>query len=624
MQVDLNRSDVSSPEQALDQSERRTGFTCVFLNTYYPGFLDHHYRTSPDLSSRTYREQHRSLQSACFGDSDFYSSGLREAGWEADDLIANCQPLQRAWAIENGSADSTSSLAIAVEQIRRAKPDVLYFQDLGIATSEFFSAIRTAVGLVVGQIASPIPPQAHMHGFDLIVSSFPHFVQRFRQAGIPAIYQPLAFDPRVLTRLQPAKGLQRHGGDAGVTFVGGISPAHRDRKILLEQLAARIPMEFWGYGTESLSVSSEGRQRCHGAVWGMDMFGVLGRSAITINHHIDVAERYANNMRLFEATGCGALLVTDYKDNLGDLFDVGSEVVAYRSPDECTALVQYYLAHQDEATAIARRGQARTLREHSYAARMRQTADVLERLLRRKRFRSTLPRLDPSTISYGWEPITATEISPSMTTAWQSPEIPARQRALVEQELEDMYHGKPPTVYRVLADSVRPFVRSGERVLEIGCASGYYLEALEYLLGRDIAYTGVDYSDAMVGLAKQCYPRAAFFVADGACLPFADHDFALTISSGVLLHVTDYDRHIAEAARVASRIVVLHRTPICKVRPTQHFKKRAYGVETFELRFEEQEILTLSGTLGLRLIMRQEYAAAPARDEYEVTYVFGK
>jgi len=36
-------------------------------------------------------------------------------------------------------------------------------------------------------------------------------------------------------------------------------------------------------------------------------------------------------MRLYEATGAVFLLITDQKDNLGELFEVGKEVLAYNS-----------------------------------------------------------------------------------------------------------------------------------------------------------------------------------------------------------------------------------------------------------------------------------------------------
>ena len=70
----------------------------LFINTYYPLFLDDHYRRNPDLSSSSYGDQKDALEGSCFGDSDFYSRGFGQAGWKADDLIVNCLPLQQAWA----------------------------------------------------------------------------------------------------------------------------------------------------------------------------------------------------------------------------------------------------------------------------------------------------------------------------------------------------------------------------------------------------------------------------------------------------------------------------------------------------------------------------------------------
>jgi spore maturation protein CgeB len=84
-------------------------------------------------------------------------------------------------------------------------------------------------------------------------------------------------------------------------------------------------------------------------------------------------------MRLYEATGVGTLLVTDRKDNLGDIFDVGKEVVAYGSREEAADLIHYYLAHPEEAEAIAKAGQMRTLRDHTYKKRMEELIPILDR-----------------------------------------------------------------------------------------------------------------------------------------------------------------------------------------------------------------------------------------------------
>jgi spore maturation protein CgeB len=71
-------------------------------------------------------------------------------------------------------------------------------------------------------------------------------------------------------------------------------------------------------------------------------------------------------------------LITDWKNNLGELFELGKEVVAYRSVEECAELIRHYLAHGEEREAIGRAAQARTLREHTYFHRMQEFVEIVE------------------------------------------------------------------------------------------------------------------------------------------------------------------------------------------------------------------------------------------------------
>ena len=111
------------------------------------------------------------------------------------------------------------------------------------------------------------------------------------------------------------------------------------------------------------------------------MYKILNTSLMTLNHHIDVAGDYAGNGRLFEATGTGTLLVTDWKPNLHKMFEPGKEVVAYRSAEECAEMVRYYLEHDQEREAIARAGQQRTLRDHTYYQRMQEFETIVQKYL---------------------------------------------------------------------------------------------------------------------------------------------------------------------------------------------------------------------------------------------------
>jgi spore maturation protein CgeB len=107
------------------------------------------------------------------------------------------------------------------------------------------------------------------------------------------------------------------------------------------------------------------------------MYQVLRDSRVTLNHHIGIAANYANNMRLFEATGVGTMLLTDKKQNLHDMFEPGKELVVYNSADECLEIMRYFLDHDDERESIARAGQRRTLRDHNYGIRMQELVELV-------------------------------------------------------------------------------------------------------------------------------------------------------------------------------------------------------------------------------------------------------
>jgi spore maturation protein CgeB len=47
------------------------------------------------------------------------------------------------------------------------------------------------------------------------------------------------------------------------------------------------------------------------------------------------------------------------------MFEVGREVIAYRTPQECAELMTLYLERENERRAIARAGQERTPNTHS-------------------------------------------------------------------------------------------------------------------------------------------------------------------------------------------------------------------------------------------------------------------
>jgi hypothetical protein len=117
------------------------------------------------------------------------------------------------------------------------------------------------------------------------------------------------------------------------------------------------------------TLSSRVREALQPPRFGLELFQTLQDSRITLNIHADSSPRFASNMRLFEATGVGTCLLTDWRENLSELFEPDREVLTYRDAAECAARIRWLLEHPDQRQAIARAGQARTLAQHTFAHR---------------------------------------------------------------------------------------------------------------------------------------------------------------------------------------------------------------------------------------------------------------
>jgi spore maturation protein CgeB len=367
----------------------------VVTDTVYPQFLDDHYAANPNLAQASYSEQLEALHEASFGTSDAYTHHLRELGHEALDIVVNCEPLQAAWVRENRRRGPASWLqaraggrshrdhpeAIAKAQIEAFDPDVILVHDVLSMSPDHVRRHRNQGRLLVSQTASRLPA-AYVYGaYDFLLSSFHHFVRLFREQGIDSEYFQLGFYDRVLERLVRAGVATEPAAKRPVplSFIGGLDPGVYDAAVpVLEAVAKRVPLEVWGYDEDKLAPGSPLRNRFHGGVWGIDMYRVLAESRITINRHGEIAEGQANNMRLYEATGVGALLLTEAADNLSDILEPGVEVVTYEGGEDLVAKIERYLSDDESRIEIAAAGQRRTLAEHTYRERMRELSEMLK------------------------------------------------------------------------------------------------------------------------------------------------------------------------------------------------------------------------------------------------------
>jgi spore maturation protein CgeB len=369
----------------------------LLVQSNYPGFLKYFYGNNPNWKDLSYRQLKKRWDKEQFGQANFYSKHLNCLGWKAEEIIINDFRMQSKWAKENNVKltqkpsfltnkvpDSIKNFLglqgwsknIFWEQIRKIKPDVVYMHDLSILNEKDLNQLKKVTRLVVGQIACPLPiNKKPLKKYDLIVSSFPHYVNMFKKMGIQSEYLRWCFEKSIAKEVKPKNKIY------DVVFVGGFSLHHRKGNKIFESLARKTKVDFWGYGVETLPLKSLIRANYHGEAWGREMYEIFSKAKIVVNRHIGVAEGIANNMRMFEVTGMGSLLLTDDKPNMDEFFETEKEVVTYKNEKDLARKIKFYLKHEDKREKIAKAGQKKTLSKHTYKTRMKSLSKILNKYL---------------------------------------------------------------------------------------------------------------------------------------------------------------------------------------------------------------------------------------------------
>jgi len=365
------------------------------INTDYEDFIEKDMTKNPKVKNESFEEQLQHRYDTLFGISNFYSKNLKQLGHEAIDIIINHSYIQKQWAIENNVDLDKSHFQyipyirryfkgswmekILEAQINKYKPDIIYNMAMETIGSKFFRKIKAKQKniKIIGQHAAPITPSMNdLSAYDLILSSLPNYALHFKKNGVNSEYFKLGFESELILPILKTRSIKND-----VVFIGGIGGPHSRGTMALEGVAKEIPQfKVWSLGIENTDKSSFLYKRYQGGpLFGKEMFEEIYNSKIVINRHIDIAESYANNMRLYESTGVGTLLITDQKNNLSDIFKIGEEIETYNSKEELIEKIKFYLKNEPSRTQIARAGQERTLKDHTYRKRMQELIEIINR-----------------------------------------------------------------------------------------------------------------------------------------------------------------------------------------------------------------------------------------------------
>jgi len=357
----------------------------AFLVKYYESYQNNMLLKNPNWNDLNYDSLIEKINDDYFLMYNSFVKYLSRLGHEVQLIIPNMKLLQNKW-IENRKIviNGNWELEIAQLQISEFKPDILFLNSNFEYWGGFLEKAKKHSKKVCGWLSCPFPKSLSFKHIDLVYTLFPPHHTYFKSIGINSKLVHAGFDQEIYSMLKPDPTID-------VSFIGGIGAYHKKRTEFLMKLASSVKIDFWGYGFESSNLIKTFLKHVitkfrfynnyNGLAWGTDMYSAIGNSKISINVHGDIAKEYSVNMRMFEATGMGSLLLTEKTDYLNNFFDPEKEVITYNNVDEAKEKIKYYLENDSERIKIAKAGQERTFKDYNYKTLIKNyEADFIELL----------------------------------------------------------------------------------------------------------------------------------------------------------------------------------------------------------------------------------------------------
>lgn len=295
---------------------------------------------------------------------------------------------QRLWATEQGMAADAPLDAILLAQIEHHRTEVFYNTDPMHYGDAFLARLPGCVRRTIAWRAAPSQGGQFLN-HDVIVNNFPTLLEGYRAQGARAEYLAPAHD----TEMDAYAA--RTDRPVDVLFVGTFSRHHRIRTAMLEAIArlrdrmtvvmhldvsrytrlAETPLGWVGPLRRDRR-SRDIRKVAKAPVFGRDLLNAIGNAKIVVNGAIDMAGPDRGNMRIWEALGCGAAMVSDAGQYpVGMVAD--EHFLTYPADESPTTLIQRLNDQPDRRRAVADAGHRMIATQFSKERQWQRFAEIV-------------------------------------------------------------------------------------------------------------------------------------------------------------------------------------------------------------------------------------------------------
>ncbi len=175
----------------------------------------------------------------------------------------------------------------------------------------------------------------------------------------------------------------------------------------------------------------------------------------------------------------------------------------------------------------------------------------------------------------------------------------------------DRYRNKNAYYYELLGHLLRFLIPEGQRVLDIGCGQGDFLDLLHPSQG-----VGIDLSPAMIERAKEKYPHLSFAVGDAEELDLDAPSFDYILLSNIIGYLQDIQRAFArlrDCCTPDTRVVITHYNylwePVLKLGERLGMKVR----EPYQNWLSISDIENLLSLEGFEVVRKRQAVLFPKR-----------